>query len=200
MGRAIISSNVSGALLVCDEQLSFWGGVDPTSGQIIDEHHPQRGESLADRVVVVPGSRGSCTGSGVLLEMAFNGVAPRALVFRTEENILTLGALVASRLFALRIAVLQLTEAEYDQLVFENETEISATAIRAGNLEFPLESIGNEKLELSGQDKAYLNGDHGEAARFAMETICTMAKIQGAERLVDVTRVHIDGMRPANPS
>ena len=81
-------------------------GVDPATGVVIDAHHPLCGESIAGRVVMMPTSRGSCTGSGVLLGLAFAGAAPRALIFREGEDILTLGALIAGRLFGHAIAVL----------------------------------------------------------------------------------------------
>ncbi|MEC8660469.1 MAG: hypothetical protein VXY12_01885, partial [Pseudomonadota bacterium] len=28
-------------ILVCNEGISLWGGVDPQTGRIIDAHHPQ---------------------------------------------------------------------------------------------------------------------------------------------------------------
>ena len=62
------------------------------TGEIVDAHHPQHGRSLAGQVVMMPTSRGSCTGSGVLLDLALNGRAPAALVFREAEDVLTLGA------------------------------------------------------------------------------------------------------------
>ena len=70
MPDLIVAAEVQGPILLCDEGLSVWGGVDPQSGRIIDAHHPQRGQSLAGHVVMMPTSRGSCTGSGVLLGLA----------------------------------------------------------------------------------------------------------------------------------
>ena len=95
----IVAADARGKVLQCDEGLSFWGGVDPNSGKIIDAYHPQVGERLAGRIVLMPTSRGSCSGSGVLLELAMNGLAPEALVFREAEDILTLGALVAGCMY-----------------------------------------------------------------------------------------------------
>ena len=84
-------NNAKGEVLHCEEGVSFWGGVDPETGKIIDVYHSKQGASLSGKVVLMPTSRGSCSGSGVLLQLALNGNAPAALVFCGKENILTLG-------------------------------------------------------------------------------------------------------------
>ncbi|KJS41189.1 MAG: hypothetical protein VR71_19895 [Roseovarius sp. BRH_c41] len=200
MPDLIVAAEVQGPILLCDEGLSVWGGVDPLSGRIIDAHHPQQGQSLAGHIVMMPTSRGSCTGSGVLLGLAFAGTAPKALVFREGEDILTLGALVATRLFERPIAVLRLSAAEYDRLAQQSHATITATHLRAGDLEVPLTSLASDGLTLSDSDRAFLAGDHGKAAQLAMEIITTLAAAQGAPSLTDVTRVHIDGCIYASPA
>jgi cis-L-3-hydroxyproline dehydratase len=201
MATAIVPACAQGDLLVCEEGLSVWGGVNPSTGAIIDAHHPQYGRSLAGHIVMMPTSRGSCTGSGVLLGLAFAGSAPRALIFRESEDILTLGALVAGRLFGYEIAVLRLSAAEYDALARETSAEITAAAITAGGKTWPLAPVSSgETLELNASDRTFLAGEHGEAARLAMDIIVTMAAAQGAPRLIDVSRVHIDGCIYASPA
>ena len=79
-GRCLIDGSAQGALLFADTGLSFWGGVDPSSGEVIDRHHPLSGQSVAGRVLAIPGSRGSCTGSSVMMELISNAHAPAALV------------------------------------------------------------------------------------------------------------------------
>lgn len=200
MPDLIVAAEVDGPILLCEEGLSVWGGVDPKTGRIIDAHHPQHGKSLAGHVVMMPTSRGSCTGSGVLLGLAFAGAAPKALVFREGEDILTLGALVATRLFQHPIAVVRLSATEYDQLAQESHATITAAHLRAGDLDFPLTPVASEGLTLSDTDRAFLAGTHGEAAKLAMEIITTLAAAQGAPSLTDVTRVHIDGCIYASPA
>ena len=63
MAQLIVPAEVEGEVLLCSEGLSFWGGVDPATGKVIDAHHPQVGQTLAGRVVLMPTSRGSCTGT-----------------------------------------------------------------------------------------------------------------------------------------
>jgi len=200
MSQLIVPAEVEGPVLVCDEGLSVWGGVDPVTGRIIDAHHPQHGAALAGCVVLMPSSRGSCTGSGVLLGLAFAGTAPAALVFREGEDILTLGALVAQRLFGHGIAVLRLSASDYDRLAREPRAAITGDRLKAGALDLPLTPVDPDILTLTDADRAFLNGDHGDAARIAMDIIATMAAAQGARRLTDVTRVHIDGCIYASPA
>lgn len=190
----------AGDILVLDEGLSFWGGVDPASGRIIDAQHPQHGDSLAGRVVLMPTSRGSCTGSGVLLELALNGHAPAALVFREAEDILTLGALIAGRMFDRPLAVLRLGAADYAALSRQARAEIIQGRLLAGELDLTLAELEAGALALSSADKAMLAGAQGPAVQLAMEVLCLMAAGQGAERLIDVTRGHIDGCIYASPA
>ena len=61
--RVLVPGVASGEVLVLDEPLSFWGGLDPDSGRLIDTHHPQVGASLAGRVLVMASGRGSSSSS-----------------------------------------------------------------------------------------------------------------------------------------
>lgn len=193
MGKIIVPANIKGQVLVCDEGLSFWGGVDATSGQIVDAHHPQHGQSLGGRVVMMPTSRGSCTGSGVLLGLAFLGKAPAALIFRESEDILTLGAVIAAKLFGHGIAIVRLTADEYAWVARAANLSIRDGVLFTRDESISLETIDTGALILSPADRAMLAGEEGPAVKLAMETLCTMAASQGATAFVDVTRVHIDG-------
>ena len=197
---ALIPAQTEGEILVCDERLSFWGGVNPATSEIQDTHHPQHGEQLAGRVVMMPAGRGSSSGSGILAGLALSGIAPAALVFRQSESILTLGAIVAERFFAHTIAVLQLSECDYDALARQSHAVIHSDSVVAGTLLFPLVPPDSRTLVLTSMDKRMLAGEEGEASRVALEVIVDMAKVQGAQCLTDVSRVHIDGCIYADPA
>ena len=200
MAQSIVPGQASGPILAFSEGLSFWGGVDPATGVVIDAHHPLCGESIAGRVVMMPTSRGSCTGSGVLLELALNGHAPAALIFRAAEDILTLGALIAGRMFDKPLPVLRLDAPDYDALTKEQDARITPDGLESGALSLPLEPLRTDRLELSETDRELLDGAGGNAAQLAMQIICTMAAAQGARTLTDVTRAHIDGCIYASPA
>ena len=85
----------AGEALVLTAPISFWGGVDPKTGRIADVRHPQHGESVAGKVLFLPGTIGSSSASAVLLELVHNGHAPAALVLHEPDAILLLGLIVA---------------------------------------------------------------------------------------------------------
>lgn len=188
-----VQNNTSGKILTCKEGLSFWGGVDPDTGVIIDAHHPDHGASLAGRIVLMPTSRGSCSGSGVLLQLARIGKAPAALVFREEEDILTLGAMIAARLFERPIAVLRLAPSLYDDLSKADVADIRDGVLLIDGQSIALSQPDMQALNLSDTDRQMLAGQGGQAQKIAMEILCLMAAAQGATTLTDVTRGHIDG-------
>ncbi|MFB3051774.1 MAG: aconitase X swivel domain-containing protein, partial [Acidimicrobiia bacterium] len=65
--------------------LSMWGGVDTESGRIVDATHPQSGESLAGKIVVLPSGRGSSSSSSVLAEMLRIGTGPAGMILEEPD-------------------------------------------------------------------------------------------------------------------
>ena len=198
MGRSIIAGSVSGAVLACREGLSFWGGVDPLTGIVIDAHHPLCGQSIAGKVLVMPTTRGSCSGSGVMLDLALNGIAPAAFVFREAEDVITLGVMIASRMFDRSVPVLRLSPEAFALAASAHSADLTQDALTVDGTVLPLAPLPIANLDLSPQDHAMLAGTDGPARRIAMEVICAMATLQGATTLVDVTKGHIDGCILAN--
>jgi predicted aconitase with swiveling domain len=88
-------ADAGGQALVLTRPISFWGGVDAKSGRIADPRHPQSGESVAGRVLFLPGTIGSSSASSVLLELVHAGLAPAAIVLHEPDAILLLGLIVA---------------------------------------------------------------------------------------------------------
>jgi predicted aconitase with swiveling domain len=86
---------VMGRALHLLEPISFWGGVSSTEGTLTDPRCTQHGVSIAGRVLFIRELRGSSSGSSVLLELAYRGKAPSAIVLSDADAILALGALVA---------------------------------------------------------------------------------------------------------
>jgi predicted aconitase with swiveling domain len=113
-----------GTALVLSEPLSFWGGVDPADGTIIDRHHPQAGESVRGKVLVMPSGRGSSSSSSVLAETIRAGTGPVAIVLAEPDGILALGALVASKLYAKATPVVVVDDATYRSIPSEADIEI----------------------------------------------------------------------------
>lgn len=209
-GRSLVAGAAQGALLFADVGLSFWGGVDPFSGEVIDRHHPLSGEHLAGRVLAIPSGRGSCTGSSVLMELISNGHAPAALVLAEADEILTLGVLVAQVIFERSLPVLCIGREAFAALRGKAFARVEGGALSlfqqppADTWQAPASLLpgaaGTPSFELSELDRALLDGQQGKAAQVAMQIVLRMAELQGAHGLVDVTQAHIDGCIYTGPA
>jgi predicted aconitase with swiveling domain len=115
-GRSLVTGEARGPALILDEPLSFWGGVDPETGRVIDVHHPQLGVTVTGRVLVMPSGRGSSSSSSVLVESIHAGTGPVAIVMREPDPIIALGAIVVRELFGTRFPVVVVDEATYRSL------------------------------------------------------------------------------------
>lgn len=122
--RALVPGPAEGTALVLSEPLSFWGGVDAADGTIIDRHHPQAGETVRGKVLVMASGRGSSSSSSVLAEAIRAGTGPVAIVLAEPDGILALGALVASRLYGRTTPVVVVDDETYRSIRSEAEVEI----------------------------------------------------------------------------
>jgi predicted aconitase with swiveling domain len=120
-------------VLVLDEPLSFWGGFDPANGTIIDRHHPQRGASISGKVLVMPGSRGSAGTPAGIAEAIRRGAGPAAVVLATADVNITIGAMIADRLYGGSTAVLTVGPEDYGRQRSGDEVVIGKDgAVRVG--------------------------------------------------------------------
>ncbi|WP_259759169.1 cis-3-hydroxy-L-proline dehydratase [Pseudomonas sp. GCEP-101] len=204
-----MGGSAEGALLPAATGLSFWGGVEPSSGEIIDRHHPLSGSFLPGRVLAIPSGRGSCTGSSVMLELLLNGHAPAALLLAEPDEILTLGVLVAQVLFGRAIPVLCLGREGFEQVaaggwarIEDGQVTLSAERPADGWRGVMAADAGPlpEGLALTAGDHSLLDGTHGKAAQAAMQIVLRMAALQGAKDLLDVAQAHIDGCIYTGPA
>ena len=94
-GRSISKGTASGELLKTDTPISFLGGVDPRTGNIIDANHPLAGQNITGKVLAFPYGKGSTVGSYVLYALSRNGTAPAAVINTECETIIAIGAIIA---------------------------------------------------------------------------------------------------------
>ena len=104
----LIPGRASGKALVLDDTLSFWGGFDPITGEIIDVHHPQFEQSVTNKILLVPQSRGSAGTPGGIAETLRNGSGPLAFVLGERDVNIGVGVMVANQLYDLNVPVLLL--------------------------------------------------------------------------------------------
>lgn len=103
--KALVPGVAEGEVVRLTDGLSFWGGYDPESGTIIDRSHPQRGQTLIGKVVVMPQARGSSSASSVLAESLRLGTGPAAIVLGEPDSILVIGSLVARLLYGVECPI-----------------------------------------------------------------------------------------------
>ncbi len=209
-GRSLVAGAAQGALLFADVGLSFWGGVNSASGEVIDRHHPLSGAHLAGRVLAIPSGRGSCTGSSVMMELISNGHAPAALVLAEPDEILTLGVLVAQTIFQRSLPVLCIGREAFAALRGHAFARVDGTALTLyeqlpaepwqGSAPLTDTTPGDTALALTSLDRSLLAGEHGKAAQVAMQIVLRMAALQGATALLDITQAHIDGCIYTGPA
>lgn len=111
-----MAGTAQGVALVLDEPLSFWGGLEPTTGEIIDRRHPQSGTILSGKVLLMSAGRGSSSGSSVLAEAIRLGTGPVAIVMLESDEIVTLGAVVADELYGVTVTVVVADQEVYEGL------------------------------------------------------------------------------------
>ena len=96
--------------------ISFWGGVDPKSGVIADPRHPQSGEPVTGKILLVPETIGSSSAAAILLELVHANRAPAAIVLHEPDAILLLGIIVAKEMGYETPIALRLDRAEFSRL------------------------------------------------------------------------------------
>lgn len=107
-GRPVVEGAAEGEALVTTEALSFWGGYDFHTGEIIDKHHPLAGVPAAGRILVVPFSKGSSTTTAVLLEAVRAGTAPAAILTTGVDSFFALASIVADVMYGKAFPVIAL--------------------------------------------------------------------------------------------
>jgi hypothetical protein len=95
-GRVIYDGRAEGDALVTSQPISFYGGVDPDSGKIVDRGHELQGQSVKGRILVFPHGKGSTVGSYILYRLSKNGHAPAAIINEQCETIVAVGAIISS--------------------------------------------------------------------------------------------------------
>ena len=115
-GRVVIAGRAEGEALVASEPLSFWGGYDYHTGEIIDRRHPLSGQIAAGRVLCLPFTRGSSTTTAVLLEAIKAGTAPAAIITTGVDTFFALASIVADAMYGQPVPLIALSADDFAQL------------------------------------------------------------------------------------
>jgi predicted aconitase with swiveling domain len=112
----LVPGAAAGAPLLLDEPLSFWGGLEPAAGTIIDRRHPQLGANIAGRMLMMPAGRGSSGGSAILAEALRLGSGPAGILMLERDAIVVVGAMVAADLYGRACPVALTREIDWQAL------------------------------------------------------------------------------------
>lgn len=123
-GKPFIPGAAQGEALVSREPLSFWGGYDWQTGEIIDRRHPLSGQVAKGRVLAIPFTRGSSTTTAVLLEAIRAGTAPAAILTTATDFFFALASVVATELYDTPLPLVALSEADFGLLQTGEHVEV----------------------------------------------------------------------------
>jgi predicted aconitase with swiveling domain len=94
-GRIIYKGKTEGEALVTSQPISFYGGVDPATGIIIEKGHELQGQSVKGKILVFPTGKGSTVGSYTLYRMKKNGTAPAGMINKECETVVAVGVIIS---------------------------------------------------------------------------------------------------------
>ncbi|MBL8098296.1 MAG: DUF126 domain-containing protein [Anaerolineales bacterium] len=115
-GKPFIEGSANGVALATNEPLSFWGGYDWQTGEIIDRRHPLSGMIAKDKILVIPFTRGSSTTTAVLLEAIRAKTAPQAIITTATDFFFALASVVADELYQMPIPLVAVNENDFTQI------------------------------------------------------------------------------------
>lgn len=94
-GRKIFKGKITGEALVTGDDISFYGGCDPETGEIVEKGHHLEGKSVSGKVLVFPSGKGSTVGSYVLYALKKAEKAPLAIVNKIMDPVVAVGCIIS---------------------------------------------------------------------------------------------------------
>ncbi|XES76457.1 MAG: DUF126 domain-containing protein [Candidatus Bathyarchaeia archaeon] len=119
-GRIIYKGKAQAEALVTSQPISFYGGVDPNTGVVLEKGHELQGQSVKGKILVFPQGKGSTVGSYTLYRLKKNGVAPAGMVNKETETIVAVGAIISEIPFVDKVDIGKIKTGI--QVSIENET------------------------------------------------------------------------------
>jgi predicted aconitase with swiveling domain len=125
LGRKIYAGQATGETLVSSMGISFFGGVDPESGVVVERGHDLEGQSIAGKVLVFSTGKGSTVGSYTLYRLKRAGKAPIAIINAECETITAVGCIISEIPCVDQVPIEQLHSGQ--QVVVDGERGIVTT-------------------------------------------------------------------------
>ncbi len=94
-GRIISKGIAEGEALTTTQPISFYGGVDPETSEILEKGHELQGKRIKGKILVFPTGKGSTVGSYTLYRLKKGGIAPAGIINRECETVVAVGAIIS---------------------------------------------------------------------------------------------------------
>ena len=133
--KTLVAGYGTGKTLATQQSISFWGGVDPATGLIVDPRHELFEESIKGKVLVFPYGKGSAAAPLVILELTKQGTAPAAFINLETDSLLVAGPIISKHFYKEAIPVVTLNKDDFQLL----KTGLHAVV-----------DAGNDEIILSG--------------------------------------------------
>jgi predicted aconitase with swiveling domain len=114
--KTLCLGTAEGDIIKLEVPLSFWGGFDTAAGTIIDRSHPACGERITGKILAMPSGRGSSSSSSILAEALREQTAPAGIILAETDPILTVGVIVAERLYQKSLPIVVCSSEEFAAL------------------------------------------------------------------------------------
>lgn len=125
-GKPFIAGSAKGTALVSHEPLSFWGGYDWKTGEIIDRRHPLSGEIAKGKILAIPFTRGSSTTTAVLLEAIRAQTAPAGIITTANDFFFALASVVADVMYSSPIPLVAISPDDFARLKTGDEVGVES--------------------------------------------------------------------------
>jgi predicted aconitase with swiveling domain len=124
-GKALMPGLAQGILLASEMPLSFWGGYEQSSGEIIDRRHNLSGEIAAGKILAFPFTKGSSTTTAIILESVRAGVAPAGFVMQTGDHFIGLACVVANEMYNVEIPLVVVQQNDFETIVSKSGAHVA---------------------------------------------------------------------------
>jgi predicted aconitase with swiveling domain len=94
-GRTISKGVAEGEAIITTQPISFYGGVDPDTSEIIEKGHELQGKKVKGKILVFPNGKGSTVGSYTIYRMKKNGTAPAGIINKECETVVAVGTIIS---------------------------------------------------------------------------------------------------------
>lgn len=114
--RTLVAGSGTGHMLTTEQNISFWGGVNPGTGRIIDPRHELYDQSITGKILAFPSGKGSTSAPQILLELAKQGTAPVAMINIEADPLLVAGPIISKHFYGKSIPMVLLTRHAFNRL------------------------------------------------------------------------------------